>query len=424
MGEQRQSSYSFGFGSLALWGVALVLCLYGVFFIYSAGYVDALHEVRMNWIRQLFWLGLGAIAGIIIASWKKRSLSWRLFLLVGYCGSLVALVVVLLIGTPIGGARRWLSLGGALVQPAEFARFFSILLACHILAANKSYWKAAGLAVAVVFPVFLLIFIEPSAGNACSLLPVVGVLLLLRTRKARLTSICFQTVGIVLLVLVSGLFFIRMKGLELNLKVPENGMVFGVFRSYHLKRIEAFLSPRGDWNERQSVLTVASGGLHGRGYLNGTMKGLGYLPRTVAPTDFIFAVIAEEGGFLYGSLPLLGLYGLLLWVIIRRGLQTDITRERYYCAATATLIFVHVVIGVGMAVRLVPVIGLPLPLVSYGGSFAVMIMMFLGAVDGTGGEAGNTDSGEKLIFRLPYLFRLSLGTGNKLQNHDANIKEL
>ena len=152
------------------------------------------------------------------------------------------------------------------------------------------------------------------------------------------------------------------------------------FRGYHLRRLDSFLSPEGGWNEQQSLMAVSGGGLTGKGYLNGTMKNLGFLPRTVAPTDFIFAVVAEEGGLLFGVLPLMLLYWMLFAILATWASRAQDRLALNMIAGGMALLFTHVVVGVGMAVRLLPIIGLPLPLLSYGGSFTLSVFILLGAM--------------------------------------------
>ena len=158
-------------------------------------------------------------------------------------------------------------------------------------------------------------------------------------------------------------------------------------------------------------MTVASGGLQGKGYLNGTMKSLGYLPRTVAPSDFIFSVIAEEGGFLYGTLPVLLLYALLLLICLYWGATATNPLDSSICTAFSTLILLHILIGIGMTIRLLPIIGLPLPLLSYGGSFTISFLTGLGCMAATRlhrNRSTQTDTPDILQIRIARLFNLCL----------------
>jgi rod shape determining protein RodA len=133
------------------------------------------------------------------------------------------------------------------------------------------------------------------------------------------------------------------------------------------------------WNKIQSEIAVGSGGMAGKGYLKGTQNVLGFLPRTVAPTDFIFSVIAEETGFI-GSVLLLSLYAMLVWGGLRAALRARDKFGRLLAVGVVVLMFVHLFVNMAMTIGLMPVTGLPLPLISYGGSFMVCTMVGLGLV--------------------------------------------
>jgi len=153
---------------------------------------------------------------------------------------------------------------------------------------------------------------------------------------------------------------------------------------YQRGRIEVFFHPDKDplgagWNKRQSEIAVGSGGLWGKGYLHGTQNILGFLPRSVAPTDFIYSVIAEEEGF-FGSLMVLALFGVVLMFGMLTALRTRDAMGRLLCVGVVSLFFCHVFINIAMTVGLMPITGLPLPLLSYGGSFMVIMMSALGII--------------------------------------------
>ncbi|MBR4222185.1 MAG: FtsW/RodA/SpoVE family cell cycle protein, partial [Victivallales bacterium] len=172
-------------------------------------------------------------------------------------------------------------------------------------------------------------------------------------------------------------------------------------RDYHIKRIHNYLTPRGEWNERQSIVTIASGGSYGKGYLQGTMKNLGFLPRTVAPTDFIFAVICEEMGFLFGCLPVVGLYALLLAITLHWSACAEDKTGSALCNGLSMLLFTHIAINLAMTTRLIPIMGLPLPLLSYGGSYLLATLLALGTMASiplhTGNREAPSTSGENTI---------------------------
>jgi len=367
--------------------VILLLSLFGLCYIYSTGYIGDDYPVRENWQRQLVYVLLGLLVFRVLAGWSNQNFSWRFLVLSGYLLSLLGLVLVLLFGRQVGGARRWLVLGSFFLQPAEFAKVFTMLAICLMLTTGriKSGWLRLLGAIALLIPPVLLIKMEPSLGNAVAMLPPFLALVLVKHCPVRLCLTLTMLALILVAAAVTGLFYLRSLPVQPEILrqagTAQSSSLF--FRSYHLRRLQSYLSGQGGWNERQSLMAVASGGWHGKGFLNGTQKSLGYLPRTVAPTDFIFSVIAEEGGFLWGSLPIVFLYMLLLAVCLHWGATAATELDCLLCVAFSTLCMVHIVVGLGMTVRVLPIIGLPLPLLSYGGSFTLCVFAMLGFMAAT-----------------------------------------
>lgn len=365
--------------------VMVLLAAFGVCYIFSTGYLGSSYPIRPNWLRQCVFLGIGGLACWGMARMDNRRALWRAVIWGGYGVSVALLPVVLLAGRQIGGARRWLSLGPFLLQPAEFAKVFTILAMALLLSGEVCRRRRQELGWALLcFAVpFGLILLEPSYGNAGSLIPCLLVLLGIRFSPKWLWKLSLLVLVICLFGGAYGVFHLRNQPPEAWDAPTASVSGLGRFlRGYHVRRLRAYLSPEGDWNEQQSLMTVAGGGWSGKGYLNGTMKRLGFLPRTVAPTDFIFAVIAEEGGLLFGVLPVLFLYALLIGLLLHRASCAASRLDLNLLAAGSTLLFVHILVGVGMSIRLIPVIGLPLPLLSYGGSFTLSVLILLGALLG------------------------------------------
>jgi rod shape determining protein RodA len=151
---------------------------------------------------------------------------------------------------------------------------------------------------------------------------------------------------------------------------------------YQRNRIMVFFKADEDplgagWNKLQSEIAVGSGGLWGKGFRNGTQNILGFLPRTVAPNDFIYSVIAEETGFM-GSMGLFALFGMVFWGGMRAAMSARDKLGRLLCVGIVAMLFSHVFINIAMTVGLMPITGLPLPLLSYGGSFTLVVMSALG----------------------------------------------
>ena len=178
-------------GKAHRWSLLLAICavlalaLYGLFFIYSTGYIGEDFPVRENWTRQTVFLVIGLVMAVFLSRWDYRSRSWFLFVCGGYATSLLLLILVLFIGQRIGGARRWLNLGFLTLQPAEFAKVFTLMLCARFVGEGKSGLKSAGCTLLLVLPPTLLILLEPSYGNAFSLFPATFALYLLRWHSRR-----------------------------------------------------------------------------------------------------------------------------------------------------------------------------------------------------------------------------------------------
>jgi len=158
-----------------------------------------------------------------------------------------------------------------------------------------------------------------------------------------------------------------------------------VLEEHQRERVLTFLKPSEDisdagYNAHKAVLAVGSGGVNGKGYRHGDMYVLGFLPRTVAPTDFIMAIIGEETGFIGAAVPIAAFAGLIICCLRNAAAAPD-RFGAYLCGAVAALLFFHAFVNIGMAVQAAPIIGIPLPLVSYGGSFLVATLACLGLVN-------------------------------------------
>ena len=339
----------------------------GLAFIYSASWRGEETGIAGAWFsRQIWWAALGAIVALVMAAtdyqlWLRHS--WWLYL-----GSLVLLVLVLVAGKKVYGAYRWLEIFGIPVQPSEFAKVALVLVLARVLASPilrpRSFWTVV-LALALAAPPFLLILVEPDLGTAMVLAPTVVFMLF--------------AAGVALRYFV-GLGLLGAGGIAFVLS-PLGRFALD---DYQHERIATFLDPSRDplgsgWNALQSAIAVGSGGLSGKGFLNGSQSVLGFLPRTVSPTDFIFPVIAEETGFIGASLLLLA-FAALLTCYLRAAWATKDPAGSLLATGIAGLLFSHVFVNIGMTIGLLPITGLPLPLVSSGGSFMVGTLAGFGLV--------------------------------------------
>jgi rod shape determining protein RodA len=343
------------------WGTlfaAIVLSVIGVLTILSATYASP--RFGGLYLKQTVALGLGLLALVIAISVDYRRLADRSPLF--YLLALAALGGLLVFGPRIAGTKRWFVIGGFQIQPSEFAKLVAALFVAKVFAEFKKdslnlsdiLWPGAAVGVMA-----LLIAAEPDLGTAFTLVPlflVVAFLAGLRLRAILGAALALAVVG----------------GL---------GWVFAL-KEYQKTRIYSFLDPNLDprgagYQKIQSQIAVGSGRVTGKGYMEGSQSRLGYLP--ARQTDFIFSVLAEENGFV-GVVVVLGLYLFVLW----RSLETaQLARDRvgaFLAAGLTAILAFQVVYNVAMVAGLVPVKGLPLPLMSYGGSSVLSSLIAVGLI--------------------------------------------
>lgn len=342
----------------------------GLIFIRSTGLQLDTETSRGFFTKQLQWITLGTFLYIFMAALDYRALPVRFAVWGGYFLTLLLLIAVLVLGLKISGATRWLNIAGFRLQPSEPAKLMVIGMLAAIFSAPKfsaNKLLCIGMSAAAVGIPFFLIAIEPDLGSSLVLLPVAGMMLFCFGIKWRYVLVGLAAVA-------AGIGFIVVDSLR------ENPILL---RDYQRDRIKVFLNPGSDLSNRghnahQARLAVGSGGLSGTGIGRGIQNELGFLPHTVSNNDFIFSVIAEETGFL-GVMFLLLLYLILLYTILRTAFLAS-GYGRYIAVGVATLIFCHIYINIGMSIGIAPVTGLPLPLVSYGGSFILTALATLGMV--------------------------------------------
>ena len=343
----------------ALIATAILLAIYGLFMVYSATQ-QSLRTLGTDpgfyLKRQIVFLMLGMIAMIIAATFDYRLT--KVYAPITYG---VVVLLLLLVLTPLGdetaGAQRWIQLVGFEFQPAEVAKLAVVMALGAYLSEIKGairlehVWKAAGIAGIPM----VLIFVQPDIGTMLVFASVLIGLLVVAGAKLR-------HIGVLLLVAVMGMV------VAFNL---------GIVRDYQIARLTAFIDPAADplragYNKEQAEIAIGAGGLTGRGYLQGSQTNLDFVP--AQQTDFIFTVVGEELGFI-GATALLGLFAILIW----RGFRTAmISRDTYgtlLAAGIVTMLAFQVFVNVGMTVGIMPITGIPLPLVSSGGT--AMIVNFI-----------------------------------------------
>ncbi|MEI8120698.1 MAG: rod shape-determining protein RodA [bacterium] len=358
------------------------LIVTGVFFIYSATVMrdDSTADLYR---KQILWAlaGLVCYVATTLMDYRRlRDVAWG-----GYIMALILLVAVLFFGTRIYGAKRWLMFLGVGVQPSEIAKLAVILVgACLLSPAAEKFGRLPPMWTIFLLAgiPMLLVMKEPDLGSALVFLPVVTAMLFAAGSPIRpLVTLLAGGVLVVMLVLAAVALPER-----LGMTPEHQGAFFRTIKlsDYQRERIEVFLQPGKDpmgsgWNKRQSEIAVGSGGLTGKGFLKGTQNILGFLPRTVAPTDFIFSVISEETGFV-GSGSVVLLYGVVMVCGLYAAMVACDKMGRVLCVGIVTMIFTHAFVNMAMTIGILPVVGIPLPLVSYGGTFMVITLFALGLI--------------------------------------------
>jgi len=355
-----------------LWACALGLMVLGALFVASATLNSegpGLPWNRRGWVRQVLWYVLGSGLAGLVCLWDYRRLSrWAM---VGYWGSIVLLVLVLIpgIGSTQGWGARILALASFLSRPAPE------------LANPGAFGRALGLCL---LP-FVLILREPDLGSALVFLPVGLVMLYVAGVPARyLWRLVGGAAALVTLLVVDLLWapgdwqVVKLEPYQQRRLMVYFGKDFVPPDATGAERARALQQYRdAAHNVEQALIAVGSGGLTGKGWRQGTQNALGYLPRAVAHNDFIFSVIAEESGFV-GSAAVLALYAGILFTGIHLAGRARDRLGQLLAVGVVTLFFTHVFVNIGMNIRLMPVTGIPLPLLSYGGTSVICSLVALG----------------------------------------------
>ncbi len=336
--------------------LVLVLCFLGLLVIYSTTQPEISNEEDIQFTkRQLLYILVGLFLCFVVATIDYHQLE-KIAILI-YILTIIMLVYVLLFGKTTGGARRWIKVAGFDFQPSEFAKIALIVFLADFLSKQKD--KLSNILY------FLLPFL------------FTGILMLLVSRQPDLgTAIVFFAI-VLFMIYVAGIEwkYILMISLLLVASFP---VLWSFLKDYQRKRIIYFLNPDLDplgagYNIIQSKVAIGSGGLLGQGLFSGIQSQLKFLP--AQHTDFVFAVIGEELGFL-GALLLLSLFILLLWKGIKIAQEAPDLLGTFLATGVVAFMFFHIFINIGMVMGLVPATGLPLPFISYGGTF--MITNFIG----------------------------------------------
>ena len=375
----------------------LLLGAIGILFIYSA----QISNGGDDWKKQLVWITLGSGVYIIIAS-----INYKIFLKYAhliYAAGIVGLLCATKL-SPISvemmGARRWVDIGIITVQPTEGAKIGTLIMAASILARSEIGTMRDSLIVLIkvtcvfLFPM-LLIFMQPDLGSSLVFPPMIFALLYISRLSAKFFLSAFALFAIAVTAIGVDIYGYS-QHLERNREADRTKNSIAAIdsyksilpiRNYQRNRILTFVAPDvvdpqgtgASWNAKQAKISAATGGLTGKGLLAGTQAQLGYLPQAVAHNDFIFSVIAEETGF-FGSVFVVGLFCLVVANSIR---IAGLAKDRFgmqLAIGVSVLFLVHFFINIGMTIGITPITGLPLPFLSYGGSFVLSCFILQGLV--------------------------------------------
>ena len=344
-----------------------ILVVLGLIMVFSASSIHAIDTKGYAFavaLRQFIFLLIGLPFAIYLARLPLQT--WNLLARFGLIVSLMLVVVVMIpgVGKEVNGNRNWIDLKVVDIQPGEFTKFLLILWASYLLAKKETMQKVRFNVITLLAPGFILIILGILRGQDLGTAAVVA-------------AIC------------AGLFFVsgvEMKKMGMVAAIAFAGLAVGIATSdYRRARFLVFLNPFAPdsyknigWQPAHSLLGLATGGLFGVG-LGGSRQKWGNLPE--AHTDFIYSVIGEELG-LVGTLGVLLLLGTLVYSIFRISLRAKDPFSRYVCAGIATWIGVQAILNIGTAISVLPVVGVTLPLVSYGGSALLTTICALGFVAG------------------------------------------
>ena len=335
----------------------LLLVLMGTLTLFSASRGTSQANI---WIKQSMWYFLGFAAMAYVAGQNPRHV-FRLSLAL-YVMGILALVAVFLIGKKIGGAQRWIVIGGQTFQPSELMKWLTLLFVSQRLANRPpeqvSAWELISTSALVIFPM-LLVLKQPDLGMAISFLPILVLIPLLKGLRVKWVAL-----GLVLVALGSVLAWQK------------------VLKPYQKQRVLTFLDPSADlqgkgYQINQSRIAIGAGGFFGQGFTTGSQTQLNFLP--VKTTDFVFSVWAEERGFI-GVLLALALFGALLTRILEIARSAKQLAETNFCVGAACILGLHLLVNVGMVVGILPNKGMVLPFFSAGGSSTLSYFLGLGVV--------------------------------------------
>ena len=407
---------------------AIILTIFGIFFIYSSGVNSSGVLVSSEYVRQIVWGAAGLVIALVLALSNYRRIQQLAFYF--YLVSLALILYTCVAGREINGARAWIGVGSFGIQPSEFSKITTILFLAQYLDITRreaNQFRRFVIACLIVFAPMALVLLQPDFGTALVFIPILLFMTFIagvRTRYIMFLIITFALTALFLVVPFWQRFVVKQSsGLALLSNVRfvlilciATGVIaalagFGLVRykkryfywicyaafmfmaaliaalgagrllkEYQINRlvvfIDPYIDPRGaGWNIIQSMTAVGSGGVLGKGFLQGTQSHYRFLPQQ--SNDFIFSIFSEESGFVGGLL----LFALFLTICLRLVKIMKSTVDPFGCyiaAGLASLYSFHFLVNVGMAMGIMPITGIPLLFMSYGGSALLSAMAGIG----------------------------------------------
>lgn len=411
----------------------VVLMVVGILFIYSSGVTSMGVVVSTEYIRQIVWVSIGVVILFLVILLDYNRLRDSSFII--YAAVIAMLLYTRMFGRVVNGARSWIGIGEIGIQPSEFAKIATILFLSKYLADTRhslsSFRRFLGSLMIIGLPM-LLVLSQPDFGTALVFIPIFLSVAYLGGLERRYVLFLLATVVSTLVLAVlplwehniavkpSGFLFVLYEGpylfwilgaflvtlalsvwgylafrkqyyfwiafvsLIVLLSLSVSSLGHKVLKDYQIMRLIVFLDPTVDprgsgWNILQSITAIGSGGLSGRGFLQGTQSHYRFLPQQ--STDFIFSILSEEWGF-FGGIVVFSLYGLILW----RSLSLMKTVKDPFAsgiiAGLCGMILFHFMINVGMTMGIMPITGIPLFFLSYGGSSLLTVLIGIGLILG------------------------------------------
>ncbi len=397
------------------WLVLTLYCVFviaGLLCIYASVYSETnpdIYDMDKNYGKQLLWIVVSAFLGLLILLVDEKLFYAFAY---GFYGiTILMLLATFAIGAEIKGSSSWIRIGSFQIQPAEFAKFGTALaLAKYLSGYNIDFknWKVKSISMAIIALPMAIILLQNETGSALVFasfslvlyreglpgwLLVVGVLLAVLGVMALLIKPLYIIIGLAVIAIA---FLALVRRTQLLVFLTVGIVIFAsayvssidyvfenVMQAHQRTRINVLLGKEVDlkgagYNVQQSLIAIGSGGPFGKGFLEGTQNKFRFVPEQ--STDFIFCTIGEEFGF-FGSLTFISLYMLFLWRLMVMAERQRNKFNRIYGYSLVSILFFHFLINIGMTLGLMPVIGIPLPFFSYGGSallsFTILLFIFI-----------------------------------------------